>query len=113
MKAGRLRHRVTFDEPGPLEIDSDGAQVPTWVPAFGGQPISAEITALSGRELIAAQAVQSKVATRIKVRYRAGFKASMRATHRSTVYNVEGVIPDPDSGIRHITLICSSGVNEG
>ena len=110
LAAGRLRHRITFEELD-IDIDSDGAQVEAWFPF--GQPLSAEITALSGRELIAAQAVQSKVSTRIRVRYRPGFKPGMRATHRGTVYNIEAVIPDPDSGVRSVTLLCSSGVNEG
>lgn len=111
MQAGRLRHLVAFDELV-VDVDSDGAQVEHWIPAFGG-PLSAEITALSGRELIAAQAVQSKVNTRIRVRYRPGFRASMRAIHRGVIYNIEAVIPDPDSGIEYVTLLTSAGVDEG
>lgn len=95
-----------------MELDSDGATVETWVDAFGG-PVSAGIVALSGRELIAAQASQSKVSTRITVRHRQGFKASMRAIHRGTTYNVEAVIPDPASGQRYLTLLCTSGANDG
>ncbi len=112
MKAGRLRHRITIEEPGPIELDSDGAQVEVWLPVFE-RPISADIVALSGRELIAAQAVQSKVSTRIIVRFRSEIKARMRALHRGVIFNIEAVIADPDSGVRHATLICSSGVNDG
>lgn len=111
MQAGRLRHLVTFEEPI-VDVDSDGAQVPTWAPLFG-QPVFAEIAPLSGRELIAAQAVQSKVSTRITVRYRPGFKPSMRATHRGVIFNVSAVIGDQGSGIEWITLLCTSGVDEG
>lgn len=112
MKAGPLRHFVTFDELV-VDIDSDGNQLESWVPAFDGQQLSAEIAPLSGRELIAAQAVQSKVSTRLKVRYRPGFKASMRAIHFDVIYNIEAVIPDPESGIGWLTLMCTSGTNEG
>lgn len=112
LPAGRLRHRVRFDAKT-VEVDSDGAQVEAWVPAFGGRLIPAEITALSGRELIAAQAVHSKVSTRIKVRHRPGITASMRAVHRGRTYDIEAVIPDPDSTIRWMTLICTDGVAEG
>lgn len=112
LPAGRLRHRVTFEELV-TDQDSDGAMVPTWVPFGDGLPLPAEIVPLSGRELIAAQAVQSKVTERIRVRYRPGFRASMRAVHRETIYNILAVIPDPDSGIRFVTLLCESGVNEG
>jgi SPP1 family predicted phage head-tail adaptor len=113
MRAGRLRHRMLFEKPGPEELDSDGAQVETWLPEFNGRLQSVEIVAMSGRELIAAQATQSKVTTRIKARYRREYKASMRGNHRGTIYNIEAVIPDPDSGARSVTLLCSSGVNEG
>jgi SPP1 family predicted phage head-tail adaptor len=111
MEAGRLRHRVTF-EALVVEMDSDGAQVESWAPAFEG-PLSAEISPLSGRELIAAQAVQSKLSTRIVVRYRPGFQASMRAIHRGTVYNILAVIPDPESGFEWVSLLCTSGVDDG
>lgn len=110
--SGRLRHRVTF-QTLTTERDSDEEAVAEfWADTFDrAQP--AEITALSGRELIAAQAVQSKVTARIKVRHRAEYTASMRALHRETIYNIEAVIPDPDSGFRYLTLLCSYGVNEG
>lgn len=114
LPAGRLRHRITVEE-FVTSQDSDGAVDEAWVAAFA-VPLSAEIVALSGRELIAAAATQSKVTTRIRVRYRPGFKAAQRVLHRGTVYNIEAVIPDPDSGQRYLTLLCSSGVqhvNEG
>jgi SPP1 family predicted phage head-tail adaptor len=111
--SGRLRHRVTFETlPADLiERDTDGEIVETWVPVFNA-PQPAEITPLSGRELIAANAQQSKVSHRIKVRYRVELTArdALRAIHRGTVYSVEAVIPDPDSGRRYQTLLCSSGV---
>lgn len=110
VRAGRLRHRVSVEELVSA-LDSDGATEEAWV-TFAW-PVPADIVALSGRELIAAQAVQSKVSTRIKIRHLPGLKASMRIVHRGEIYNIEGPIPDPDSRIRFITLICSSGVNEG
>ena len=114
VQAGRLRHWVAFEAvPAEPVLDSDGRIEEVWEPVFGGQKLPAEITPLSGRELVAAQGVHSKVSTRIKVRHREGFEARMRALHRGTVYNIEAVIADPDSMIRYITLLCSSGVNEG
>ena len=114
VEAGRLRHWVSF-EAVPVEpvLDSDGRLEEVWLPAFSGLKLPAEITPLSGRELIAAQGVNSKVSTRIKLRHRDGFAARMRALHRGVIYNVEAVISDPDSGIRYVTLLCTSGVNEG
>ena len=111
MKAGRLRHRIDFQR---LEVmqDSDGAIEEVWVNAFPVM-ISAEISPLSGRELIAANAVQSNVSTRIRVRYRHGIVASMRVVHRGVYYNIAAIIPDQDSGESYLTLNCTSGANEG
>lgn len=107
LPAGRLRHRVKIEELV-VELDSDGAQVEAWVPFGDGRYLPAEISPLSARELIAAQAVHSKVTTRIRLRYRSGITASMRVRHRDMVYEIEGVIPDPDSGRRLVTLMTTS-----
>jgi SPP1 family predicted phage head-tail adaptor len=111
MRAGALRHRVTIEEPI-IEIDSDdGMQSQTWEP-FASM-ISAEIVPLSGRELIAAQAVQSRVTTRIRIRNRPGVTAAMRVVHRQSIYNIAAIVPDPVSGTDYMTLMCETGVNEG
>lgn len=110
LRAGRLRHRVDVEDLVVTQ-DSDGDMVEEWV-TFAAR-VPAEITALSGRELIAAQAVQSRVSTRIVLRRLPGLLARMRITHRGVAYNIEGVIPDPVSGIRFVTLPCSSNVNQG
>ena len=41
------------------------------------------------------------------------FSAKMRGLHRGVIYTIEAVIPDPESGREHLTLLCTSGVNEG
>lgn len=73
----------------------------------------AEILPLSGRELIAADAVQTKVTARIRVRYHESYKARMRGVHRGTIYNIEAVVPDQQSGTHWLMLQCSTGVNNG
>lgn len=108
MQAGRLRHRVTIEELT-VTLDSDGAQVETWLP-ISLRLLSAEITALSGRELLAAAAVQSKVTTRIRLRYRPGIRPTMRVVHRDEIYSIEAVVPDPGSRVDYVTLHCSVGV---
>lgn len=113
MKFGKLRHRVLVEEEQlEPDLDSDGARVPVWLPVFD-RLVSARVKALSGREYVAAQAVQSKVTTRITVRFSDKFKARQRITHRTTIYNIEAVMPDEDSGVHYLSLLCSSGVNEG
>ncbi len=118
MRGGRLTHWLTFEILGPHETDSDGATVETWIPAFVANTLPAEVTPLSGRELIAADAIASKVTHRLRLRYRPELTTDrlaprMRATERNMVYNVEASIPDPDSGMRYVTLLASSGVSEG
>lgn len=112
IRAGRLTHWLTFEDliSG---VDSDGATVESWIPAFAvSNRMPADVTPLSGRELIAANETHSKVTHRIKVRFREGFKARLRAVERNTVYSIEAVIPDPDSGFRYLTLLASTGVSE-
>lgn len=111
MRAGLLRHLVTIEDLV-TDLDSDGATVEEWVPVYA-QPVSAQIVDLSGRELIAAQAVQSKVSTRIVLRYRPGIRAKMRVVHRDVAYNIEAVIADMNSRFRQVTLLCTSGTNTG
>ncbi len=109
MNPGRLRHRVTIESVETVD-DSDGMRVETWTPIW--QALPAEIMPMSGGELIAAATAQSKVTTRIRMRYRPDIVAlDMRAVHRGTVYTIEAVVPDNTSGIRWITLMCSSGAD--
>jgi SPP1 family predicted phage head-tail adaptor len=109
--AGALRHRVRIDQLE-VELDSDGERTETWADAFG-MLLPAEISPLSGRELVAAAAVQSKVAVRVRIRYRPGVNASMRVVHRDVAYGIEAVTPDTASGVEYLTLHCTHGANEG
>lgn len=121
MRAGGLRDWMVFedllpekDSDGNVVYDSDGNVAEDWVDAFEvNTRMPVELTPLSGRELIAAQSVQSKVTHRIRVRYRPGFTSRMRGRQADFVYNIEAIVPDPNSGIEFVTLLCSSGVNQG
>ena len=109
MNPGRLRHRITIEQVETAD-DSDGVRTETWTPI--ARPLAAEIMPMSGSELVAAATAQSKVTTRIRIRYRPEIVAlEMRAVHRETVYTIEAVVPDNTSGIRWITLMCSSGAD--
>jgi SPP1 family predicted phage head-tail adaptor len=111
LHAGALRHRITLEQLQ-AELDSDdGITAESWA-AFASM-IPAEITPLSGRELIAAQAVQSKVTTRIRIRWRDGVLPSMRVLHREQVFNIEAAVPDAASGREWLTLFCHTGPDEG
>jgi SPP1 family predicted phage head-tail adaptor len=111
MNIGKLRHRVEI-QALIVEIDSDGAQVETWVNQYSDK-VWADIQPLSGREIIASQAVHSKVSARIVIRYKEFIVPSMRVLHRDKIYNISAIIPDSHSGKEYLTLLCTYGVNEG
>lgn len=113
MRAGALRHRVDIEAFG-VTLDSEGAQVEDWTSILGSDEplLPAEIVPLSGREFVAAQAVQAGVTTRITIRWRADVKPAMRVVHDADVYNIKAVLPDPTLR-RHLTLMCETGVNDG
>lgn len=109
MLAPRLRHRVDIEQTAETR-DSDGGVVVRWDALLEKEP--AEIYPLSGREYIAAQAIQAGVTTRITINYHAGIVPKMRVVHGDDIYNIRAVLPDP-SLRRHLTLMCESGVNDG
>ncbi len=112
MRAGRLRHRITIQEPGLVQDPGSGEMLPGWQTVWDKVP--AEVTALSARDLIAAQAAQSEASGRMVIRYRAGVLPTMRILHRGDVYEIQGQpMPDPDSGLEYLTILVSKGVNDG
>lgn len=114
MRAGSLRHWLTFQRDAG-QLDSDGAWEPAWIDAFVARSrMPCEVVYLQGRELLSAQALNSKVTCRITTRYRPGFVASMRAVAPDgSFFNIEAILPDAVSGRRTVVLLASTGVNEG
>ncbi|WP_097570884.1 phage head closure protein [Escherichia coli] len=110
MQAGKLRHQVIIQEPVKIQNPETGAVNNTWRDVA---TVWAEVSPLSAREFIAAQASQGEISTRITIRYRSGVTRKHRILFRGAVYNIEGVLPDPKSGREYLTLPCSEGVNDG
>lgn len=124
LNPGRLRHRVAIQERVETQDPNSGDITYTWQNVRLGfadewSSIPAAIEPLSAREFVAAQATQSKVVGRVMVRARPGLLAKQRVVHRNTrtnvttIYNIEGVLTDPDSGLEYVTLPVSTGPNEG
>lgn len=107
--AGRLRHRVEIQQQV-TTINSSGETVLEWKTL---DTVWAAIEPLSAKEFLAAQQIGSQISTRITIRYRTDIIASMRILQGATVYNIEGVLPDGDSGLEYLTLPCSAGRNDG
>ncbi|WP_154899371.1 phage head closure protein [Serratia ficaria] len=110
MQAGKLRHRITLQKPAKTQNPETGSVENVWQDLA---QLWAEVSPLSAREFVAAQAMQNAVTTRIKIRYRQDISAKYRILFRGKIYNVEGVLPDPDSGLEYLTLPCSEGANDG
>ena len=103
----RLRHRVDIKNFTTSQDANTGAVSDSWADVSTNIP--AEIYPLSGREFIAAQAVQAGVTTKITIRYQSGIEPRMRVHHGSDIYNIKSVLPDPTLR-RHLTLMCEVGV---
>src|SRR5699024_1123389 len=98
---------VQLQENGYSQDPDTGEMVEGW--ATTASPWAA-IEPLSGREYLAAGAEQSEVKNRVTIRYRDDVTADMRIKYRDRYYNILAVLPDNDSGIEHLTLMCSEGV---
>lgn len=106
-----MRHRIRFQKLTPgVDPETQEPIDGVWVDVA---TLWAAITPLSGREFIAAQAVQSEVAGRIVIRYRSDIKAAMRGIEGDRIYNIQAVLPDPKSGREYLTLPYSEGANDG
>tara|TARA_R110000850_G_scaffold9279_10_gene34390 strand:+ start:210 stop:548 length:339 start_codon:yes stop_codon:yes gene_type:complete len=112
MKAGRLRHRCTIERPTSEQDPNSGAIIEGW--ELVGKAWMA-IEPLSVRGFIAANAAQSEVTGQLVMRYRPNLQidSTMRVRHGVKIYNIEGVLPDKDSGREYLTLPYSEGLNDG
>ncbi len=109
----KLRHRLTLQEKVTTQDGASGAWVTAWQDVVADLPASIE--PLSAREFITAQQMESKVTARVVLRASTPITHDMRLIDKQTsqVYNIEGVLPDTQSGLEYITLPVSAGVNDG
>jgi len=107
MRAGNLRHRITIEQKT-LARDTYGGEVVTWT-TFA--TVWADIQPLNGRELIAAQAVQSEITGKIFIRYLPGVTAGMRVSYCGKYYDIQVPI-DPGLKHRELQLLVSEGLTK-
>lgn len=110
-RAGQYRHRVDIQDWTEVRDPDTGGFTEAWVTVFENVP--ARIAPASGREFLAAQAIQSEIVARIVIRARPGLKAKQRILHNGDIYNVYAWLPDQESGRDYVSAPCSRGVNEG
>lgn len=116
MQAGKLRHRIIPQKSVSVQDPLTGEVVKNWVnlvQSTADNGIWAEVYPLSAREFTSAQATQNEITTRITIRQRNDITPKCRILYRGKIFNIEGVLPDPDSGLEYLTLPCSEGVNDG
>jgi len=105
MKAGKLRHRITIQQP--VEVrDSYGGVTVTWG-TFA--TVNASVEPLRGQELWAAAAQQARVNTRIRIRYLASVSPKMRVLFGTRIYLIDAVI-DPEERHVEMQLMCQEWV---
>ena len=113
MRAGDLRHRISIQKRTTAQ-DSFGAQQTTWTDVL---QCWAHVAPLSGRELFAAQAVQSETTHSIVIRYNALLwkpteAAKMRVLYSGRVFNITAS-NNEDERNRMLTLAATEGLNAG
>jgi SPP1 family predicted phage head-tail adaptor len=116
-EAGRFRHRITIqqkqillDSNGEADQDPNTGEAPYVWAQFAKR--WAAIEPLSAREFIQSQATQSQITARIIFQFLEGLDAGMRILHNGTVYNIQGILADKDSGLWYQTCPVSYGVND-
>jgi len=107
---GKLQHHVTLQRKQTTRDPKNGDTLHTWVDHAS---VWASLEPLSGRDFIAAAAVQSKVDVRMVIYYRDDVTNTLRIKYRGKAYTIHAVLPDKDTGLEYLTLMCSTGVSDG
>lgn len=104
LNAGSLRHRIEIHELVSVQDEDSGNFTETW-PLFSDAWASARPSTV--REIQAAGGEVTRTSVTFTLRYLAGIKRSMRIRHGERLFNIEGVLEDPDSGREYMMLPCS------
>ena len=111
MQSGKLPHRITIE----YETEGEQDQVTGHVPIIWTEftKVWGKLEALSTKDQLQAQAINSSMTARCKIRY--SIKASqidstMRVLFRGKYWKIDGdPIPDNQSGLEWLTLNLSEG----
>lgn len=107
MRNGKLRHKMTLQEPVTTQDTTTGEMVTVWTDVA---KVWASLEPLSANAFVAAGAEQSEVTARATIRYRGGVTSKMRLVYRGMYYDIKGVLADPKSGLEYLTLPVGEGV---
>ena len=93
--AGQLNQRVQLQQRAGT-ADGLGEAAAAWVNV--GTPLWAKVEPLTGREYLAAGALQQAVDTRFVIRHRAGVTPSMRLVWQGRPYDIVSAEPTDGAG---------------
>lgn len=113
MRAGKMKHRVTIQENISFQDPYTGAVIKEW---HDLATVWGEITSITGRELIAAQAEHLEVTVKVWIRYFKGLSANNRLVFvepgmPQTIYDIHAALPDSDR--TRLEILCSGGMGNG
>lgn len=111
LHAGDLIHRVDIESPLIQRNQDTGESKTIWQPLYNDVP--ARVTPVSVKDFIASRAESSEITARIVIRHRTGLTAQVRIKHRGKIYNPQGWLADPDTGLEYLTAPCTEGLNQG
>jgi SPP1 family predicted phage head-tail adaptor len=111
MQAGRMRHQVVIEQRSTAQ-DTTGAQVNTWT-SLG--TFDANVSPVTGRELVTAQAIGAEISHEVTLRYDPIFAdpvaaSAYRVRYGTRLFDVKGVVNDEERD-RMITLRCTEGLS--
>lgn len=108
LDSSSLNRRVTIQTRASA-LDTFGQQIATWTDFL---TCWASLESQSGKELMAAQAINAELTAMVTILYRASVTAAMRVLYQGRVLNIQSVI-DPDTAHVALQLMCSEGLNQG
>lgn len=111
--AGRLNTRLTLQQRSTTQ-DASGGQSTTWSDVA---TVWAFVRPLSGREIIAAQAVNSELTHQITIRWQAAYAspkamAAMRLVAGGRIFNIQSAANEREEN-RYLVMMATEGLNDG
>jgi len=101
VKAGRLRHKVTFHQYFETQ-DTTGHAIKTYTPLATR---SVSIEPLSGRELEVARQVNAEITHKVEMRYLANLSPRLRFLFGSRVFEILSIL-NIEEKKKQLTLLC-------
>ena len=101
---GKFQHSVELHSFTTTVDMSTGERIQSWSMYADAW---AHVQPVSGKEFIAALAVQSQVTIRVQMWFRDDVTSAHRLVFRGKTYDIEAVLPDLGSGLEYLTLMCS------